>query len=212
MNRCIVHEIKNQISICELYTQVIKKNLENEGVKNKSLENAIKCINKSLKLMNNSLIDLKSEGSLNTELFDIKSMLEQAVELAGVYCEEKNTKITLKAESVYAEIDKDKFLGCIINIIKNASESIEKNGKIELSLETSNNQALIKISNNGKEIPAEIQNHIFEKGFTTKKNGSGLGLHICYENLKAQNAELKLNKSVAGYTEFGITIPVNQPR
>lgn len=211
--RCIVHEIKNQISICELYSQVIKKNLEKEGIKNKSVENAIDCINKSLKLMNNSLIDLKSQENLCTEVFNLKLILEQAVDLAQVYCKGKNTKIELRAEkNVYATIDKDKFLGCVINIIKNASEAIEQNGKIELSLETADNQALIKISNNGQEIPAEIQNHIFEKGFTTKKTGSGLGLHICFENLKAQNAELKLNKSVAGFTEFEITIPVNQPR
>ena len=59
-SRCVAHEIRNHLSISEIYTQIIKKNLEQEGIDNKSIDNAINCISKSLKIMNNSLLDLKS--------------------------------------------------------------------------------------------------------------------------------------------------------
>ena len=62
-SRCVAHEIRNHLSICEIYTQIIKKNLEQEGIDNKSIDNAINCISKSLKIMNNSLLDLKSLNS-----------------------------------------------------------------------------------------------------------------------------------------------------
>ena len=57
-------------------------------------------------------------------------------------------------------------------------------------------------------ISKDKQQAIFEEGFTTKQTGSGLGLHICATNLKAQNAELKLTKSTSEKTEFEIILPI----
>ena len=69
----------------------------------------------------------------------------------------------------------------------------------------------IKISNDGEPISQEKQKSIFEEGFTTKPTGSGLGLHICANNLKAQNATLKLTKLTKltdENTEFEIVLPI----
>ena len=85
--------------------------------------------------------------------------------------------------------------------------AIDKKGKITVSLEIKKEKAIIKISNNGEAISKEKQQMIFTEGFTTKPTGSGLGLHICATNLKAQNAVLKLNKSTKDLTEFEIDIP-----
>ena len=95
-----------------------------------------------------------------------------------------------------------------IRMGKNAIEAIEKRGEINISLEINNNNVHIKISNNGNPISPEKQNAIFEEGFTTKQTGSGLGLHICTNNLKAQNAILKLNCSTPQKTEFEIILPI----
>lgn len=206
-SRCIAHEIRNHLSICELYTQIIKKNLEKEGIKNESVNNAINCITKSLKIMNNSLLDLKSLNNFSIKKCDIKSIVEEGVKLSSVYVIGKDIKITCKdSQSAFVNIDENKFLACMVNIIKNAAEAIEHKGEINVSLEILKEKALIKISNNGK--PIEQPEKIFNEGFTTKTSGNGLGLHICANNLKQQSAELKLNKSTAEVTEFQITIPI----
>lgn len=205
-SRCIAHEIRNHLSICELYTQIIRKNLEKEGVSNSSIENALNCINKSLKIMNNSLLDLKSLDNFSPKKYDIKTVLDEGVKLSKVYIHEKDIKINFDAPySALVYIDENKFLACIVNIIKNAVEAIEDRGEIKVSLAIKDN-AVVKISNNGK--PIEHCDKIFNEGFTTKACGSGLGLHICSTNLKAQNAELKLTKSTPEITEFKITLPI----
>lgn len=213
-SRCIAHEIRNHLSICELYTQIIKKNLEKNDIKNDSIENALNCINKSLKIMNNCLIDLKSLDNFSPAKYDIKSVLEEGIELSKVYICEKDIKIKsdLKITApVY--IDENKFLACVVNIIKNAIEAIQNKGEIKVSLDSlvageEGSLAVIRISNNGSQISPEKQQLIFEEGFTTKSTGSGLGLHICANNLKAQNAELKLTKSTPEITEFEIVLPI----
>lgn len=208
-SRCIAHEMRNHISICELYTQIIKKNLEKEGIQNTSLNNALNCINKSLKIMSNSLLDLKSLDNFNLKKVNIKKILEEGIELATAYISDKKIKITSNI-NIDAEvfIDENKFLACIVNIIKNAIEAIKKEGKINVSLEIEGDYIHIKISNDGEPISQEKQKSIFEEGFTTKPTGSGLGLHICANNLKAQNATLKLTKSTTEITEFEIILPI----
>ncbi len=208
-SRCIAHEMRNHISICELYTQIIKKNLEKEGIQNTSLNNALNCINKSLKIMSNSLLDLKSLDNFNLKKVNIKKVLEEGIKLATAYISDKKIKITSNI-NIDAEvfIDENKFLACIVNIIKNAIEAIKKEGEINVSLEIEGDYIHIKISNNGEPISQEKQKSIFEEGFTTKPTGSGLGLHICANNLKAQNATLKLTKSTTEITEFEIILPI----
>ena len=208
-SRCIAHEMRNHISICELYTQIIKKNLEKEGIQNTSLNNALNCINKSLKIMSNSLLDLKSLYNFNLKKVNIKKVLEEGIKLATAYISDKKIKITSNI-NIDAEvfIDENKFLACIVNIIKNAIEAIKKEGKINVSLEIEGDYIHIKISNDGEPISQEKQKSIFEEGFTTKPTGSGLGLHICANNLKAQNATLKLTKSTTEITEFEIILPI----
>ena len=203
-SRCIAHEIRNHISICELYTRIIKKNLENEGIENDSISNALNCITKSLKIMTNSLLDLKSLNNFSPAICDIQAVLQEGINLSTVYIGDKDIKINFSAkETAPVFIDENKFLACIVNIIKNAIEAVPK--KINISLEIKDN-VIINISNDGE--PVKNPENIFKAGFTTKSTGSGLGLHICAKNLLAQNAELKLTKSTPKITEFEIILPI----
>lgn len=205
-SRCIAHEIRNHISICELYTRIIKKNLENEGIENDSIDNAIKCITKSLKIINNSLLDLKSLNNFSPEICDIQAVLQEGINLSTIYIGDKDIKINFEAtDTAPVYIDENKFLACMVNIIKNAIEAINNKGAINVILHITE-QVSIKISNNGE--PVKTPENIFKAGFTTKQTGSGLGLHICANNLQAQSAELKLTKSTPEITEFEIILPI----
>ncbi len=206
--RCISHEIRNHLSICELYSEIIKKRLVLEGIKSASIENAVNSIQKSLKIIGNSLVDLRSLNNFSIHRYNIKNLLEAAVEMSTAYICEKNIKIHCALEEdIFAQIDENKFLACVVNIIKNAIEAIDTNGEIFIKSFRKNDTVHIKISNTGNVISTEKQQEIFDEGFTTKQTGSGLGLHICKANLEKQNAKLQLNKSDLESTEFEIILP-----
>ncbi len=207
--RCIAHEIRNQISICELYSQIINKHLEKAKFKNDSVTNALNCITKSLKIMSNNLLDLKSLDNAEFKTLSACNIIKEAINLSVVYIQEKDINISLSCkndEKIY--VDENKFLACIVNILKNAIEAIEEKGEITITINNEGYNLSIKIANDGPKIPEEVQEHIFDEGYTTKQTGSGLGLPICYQNLKSQNAELKLKKSNEKITEFEIIIPI----
>lgn len=208
-SRCIAHEIRNQVSICDVYCEIIKKQLTKNGIENDSIERAVECIQKSVKMINNSLIDLKTLDNLKQSICYVNDLVEESINLGKVYIQDKQIQINSNLkENVQIYVDENKFLGCLINLIKNAIEAIETKGEITISTEISNEKCIIKISNNGKPISLSAQKELFNEGFTTKKTGSGLGLYICKNNLEQQDAQLSLTKSTAQKTEFEIQIPI----
>ena len=206
--RCIAHEIRNQVSVCDVYCEIIKKHLEKENIENESINKALNCIQKSAKMINNSLIDLKSVDNIKLQVRDLRRIIEECRSLAKVYIHDKKINIisNIKEDaSIY--VDENKFMACIINLIKNAVEAIENKGEIIISSEIKDGNVIISVANDGKAITPAAQRDLFSEGFTTKRTGSGLGLFICKNNLKQQDADLYLVQSTAKKTEFQIKVP-----
>jgi len=209
----IAHEMRNLLSICNLYSEIISKQyykvtFTDEETK-KSIVNARNCIRKSMQMMGNLLLDFKSLKNTELKEHDLKTILESAIELGKIYATNKEISFETQIEQTMPIlVDENKLTTVLINLIKNAVESIEENpcGEIKITTEIEEKTAKIIISNNGRPISKEIQARIFEEGFTTKATGSGLGLVICKKTLEEQFAQLKLKKSDEFSTEFEITV------
>lgn len=207
----IAHEMRNLLSICNLYSNIIEKQehkiiFENKDVE-KSIKNARDCIKKSLKMTGNLLLDFKSLNNIDLKVYDLNEMVNSGIELAQIYS--NNKVITFKKEIANTTeilVDETKFLTVLINLIKNAVENIEEKGEISIKTEVLEENAKITITNTGKPIGQEVQEKIFEEGFTTKASGSGFGLAICRKTLEEQFAQLNLIKSDATSTEFEVTV------
>lgn len=205
--RLISHEIKNQLSICELYAEIIKKHCIKDEIYNMNIMNAVDCIKNSVRMSNNSLLELKSYGDLKIEKHCVQLVLEEAVKLSQVYGIQKNVKIESKiSTSTHVLIDKTKFIATIINLVKNACEAFEDetSKNIFIKAEEIENKVEIRVSNNAK--PIENPDKIFETGYTTKNTGNGLGLIICKSNIEKMNGSLELVKTDNISTEFLISI------
>lgn len=205
-SRYVVHEIRNQLSICELYANIIEKHCELKD--NVDCSNAVDCIKTAVKIASSALMDLKSLDNKDLQVYSVKSLIEKAVLLSKVYANNKNIKFNVnfddKNSSIFA--DEAKFLAALVNIIKNAVEAIESEGEISISTSIKEDFISIIIANNGAKIPEEIQNQIFKDGFTTKSSGNGIGLYICSQSLEEQFARLELVKSDDNLTEFQILV------
>lgn len=209
----VAHEMRNLLSICNLYSTIIEK--QNDKIHfadentQKSILNARDCIRKSLKMTGNLLLDFKSLNSVDLKEHDLQGLIESGLELAKIYANGKNiTFKTIIEQSTNVLVDENKFLSVLINLIKNAIESIEeeKVGEIVIKTEIGDERAKIVIANNGNPIAKELQGDIFKEGVTTKATGRGLGLAICNKTLEEQFAQLRLVKSDEVSTEFEIRL------
>ena len=188
------HEIKNQISVCDLYLEVIKRTLEKKHIEDETLTRALKNIRNSLELITDSMNELTS-AQIKEE--NLSALVEAAFELCKPYGEIEFIN-QIHSTTIF-KLDKTKFLSVLVNIIKNAIEAKAK--KIIISSEDKN----ILIENDGEKIPTEIQTKIFEEGYSSKQSGSGLGLSLAIKQLEAQNLKLSLKESNEELTIFNIS-------
>ena len=116
------------------------------------------------------------------------------------------TSLNLSQYAIMVNIDINQFEQVISNILKNAMEALNNNGKIEIITTLSPSKLIIR--NNGQPIGAEIQKKLFSPFFSTKKNGQGVGLTLIREILNNHNFTFSLETTSESLTEFHINFKV----
>lgn len=213
--RVIAHEIKNQLSICDLYCEIIRKYSEKGD--NEGIQNAVKTVGKAIQMANNSLLSLKTDEQPELHAISLKDAIEEAVELSKVYLEGKDIDFQVAiSEDMNIIANAESLKAVLINLVKNAAEAFQteelvgaaQNGKY-IRIETDkDDSAIITVSNNAPGIREPEK--IFNEGFTTKSTGSGLGLWICKKSIEAQLGSLELSRSSEDYTEFTIRLGLSE--
>ena len=211
--REITHEVKNQLSICDLYSEIIKKYCAKNNIEDETILNGVQCIARAIKMAGNSLLSLKTTQNKELKQCDLKDIIDTAENLTKIYFECKNIEYKVESKAnLKIAADEESLISVIINLVKNAVEAFgkeedkeenNKNGKyVKVKAEKRGEFAVIRVLNNAGKI--NEPERIFEKGFTTKNYGSGLGLYICKKTIEEQLGQLKLEHTGDDYTEFVI--------
>ena len=196
------HEIKNQLSILDVYTRLIEKQFG----QNKNID----VIKKSLNLISLELNNLKNYENMEIKEVLIQDVIDDSIHLFDEVLKENNNSIKFNCVGydIHCFVDENKLLSVINNIVKNANEAC-KNDVIEIDLSTEGKFCKIKISNHGAKIEENIQKKIFDKGFTTKNKGHGIGLFVCKNYIEQFRGTIVLLKSNDDETSFEIKLPMN---
>lgn len=104
--------------------------------------------------------------------------------------------------------DSIRLTQAIINLIKNGYEAMNESGTILLDAYQDNNQIRIDITDFGGGLSAECQNQIFSPFFTSKPNGTGLGLVITQQIVEGHNGSLKFESRENDGCTFSIILPI----
>jgi PAS domain S-box-containing protein len=107
-------------------------------------------------------------------------------------------------------VDPDRLRQVILNLIKNAIDAIETEGRVRLSAWKEDETTTIEIKDNGEGIDDMHMEEIFEPFFTTKKEGSGLGLPLCRKIVREHDGELTIFSEAGRGTSARIILPIRQ--
>ena len=133
----------------------------------------------------------------------VDELSHKVIDLTHEQCSDAGAVCSYNAESedilIYA--DESQISRILINLIKNALQAGAKNISITAGIDGSE-QTVIKVSNDGAAITPESQEQIFIPFFTTKTDGSGIGLSLSRQIMRAHNGTLDLTRSDSQCTEF----------
>lgn len=151
---------------------------------------------------------------LEKEEINLNLMLEQIADDFYPTLKEMNKKINFTSdEKTILYADPDKLSRVFNNLIKNAVNYSKENTDIDISILNKENQATVKITNKGKQIPKEKLDKIFEKFYrldssrTSKTGGSGLGLAIAKEIVELHGGRIYAESDMKE-TTFSVILPI----
>ncbi len=145
--------------------------------------------------------------ALRANDFDLRKVLEGALEDAHVLAEKSNLQIEAKfPETLSMTGDREMIALILQNLIENAVKYNRPGGRILLSAGKSGDDVRVCVGNTGQEIPAERAPSIFKRFYRARGDeqtpGHGLGLSIARELARAHGGDLTLSESRADWTEF----------
>lgn len=215
----LAHEINNPLNSISLNIDLLEDDVKNLNDKQQSKMvkkiNRIKSETKNLQKILGEFLTFARPPRLETEAVDINEFIYDMIDFLEP--EIKKHAINVKFElddSLYPiMVDPRQLHQVLLNLLKNAIEAIVEK-KPEHPLIIVNTLAHetfmeLKISDNGEGIPEHFRDKIFEVFFTTKENGTGLGLGIVSRILSEHQGTIKLDTEDAkkGLTTFVITLP-----
>jgi PAS domain S-box-containing protein len=126
------------------------------------------------------LKDLYLPRPLRRRTFDVNRMLEEVHALAKEASRGKNIRVSLtKGNSpTFTRGDREKLKQVLLNVVRNSIEAVDERGDVAIRSTVRGDRILLTISDDGPGIPKELEPKVFTPFFTTKKEGTGLGLCI----------------------------------
>lgn len=201
-NEKILHSLKTLGEISSLFAHEIKNLLQPLKLllqdENEIDEEDIRIVNDTLDRMNAQVIDFLSLGKpidkKDIKAINAKIFFEKLLKIMSPKLDDKNISLHYEIEkdlNVY--MSKNSLEMILVNLINNSIEAIEKNGDIDISWHSdANGMSILKIEDSGTGISEETRKKIFKPFFTTKSNGSGLGLFTIYKIVYLSGGQISL--------------------
>ncbi|MBA4056959.1 MAG: ATP-binding protein, partial [Marivirga sp.] len=142
-------------------------------------------------------------------LASIKDILQRVAVLFEQELSRKNIILETKVMVPEVLMDPELIEQVIINLLRNSLEAVEGSAHPVIKIQAvrqSNGKTLIQIADNGMGIDNDVMENIFIPFFTTKRNGSGIGLALVKQIIQLHHGEIKVSSSVGNGAEFSILL------
>jgi signal transduction histidine kinase len=140
---------------------------------------------------------------------DLNATVEQAVALGRQQALESIEIKFLKETPLEVEHDSDQIHQVMLHLLSNALHAIDESGTVVIKVKSQKSMALVEVIDTGRGIPPKDLSHIFRPFFTTKSNGTGLGLSVARRIVEDHYGRIEVS-STAGGTTFSVLLPLRR--
>ncbi|ALX50536.1 PAS domain-containing sensor histidine kinase [Lentibacillus amyloliquefaciens] len=200
----VAHEIRNPLTSIKGFLQLLQAGVNREDEYYKIMVDEIEkmeTITSELLFISKPMTDHKDKENLREMIDDVVTLLIPQARL-------KNIEVLYNQQSdQVVTCDRSQIKQVFINLLKNAIEAMEEPGCITVNNYPENNQVYIDILDEGPGITDEVLNEMGEPFFTTKQNGTGLGLMITRQILERHEGSLEIMRNETHGSTFRVILP-----
>jgi signal transduction histidine kinase len=207
----LAHEIRNPLAgiagVIEVLGQELPETSPSRDIW-KEVRQEIEHIQKIL----NDLLEYARPRPPQFQLADLNATAAQAVHLVQQQVRSRPITIELvKADGLPVEHDTAQIQQLLLNLLLNAVQAIDGQGKIEVRLEAGDRVALVNVTDTGRGIDPRNLPNIFRPFFTTKGKGTGLGLSLAQRIAQGHGGDLEVSSTPGKGSRFTLRLPFHVP-
>lgn len=215
MSAKIAHEIKNPLSSISLNTELLYDEINNSnGNKSKDIEEMIQSIMSEV----DRLTEISDEylqyarfpalepqpASVNDVLIELAKFLKEEITQRGIVLKED-----YGTDLPNIPLDKNQLKQSFLNILKNSFEAMTTNGRLDISTKLKDNNVEVCISDSGPGISERELQKIYDPFYSTKANGSGLGLALTQKIIEEHGGDISCTSIMGVGTITKVSFPIN---
>ena len=212
----VAHEIKNPLGSLSIHIQLIRKALQGKDeVEIPFLERHLGVVDEEIDRLNKIVVDfLFAVRPMDVRLreADPGELVAGIAEFIKPEAERAGVRVVLDLEEGLPRVALDDRLmkQAVLNLVKNALAAMPGGGTLRLAAERVDDEVRIAVEDSGVGISEEYLPKIFEPYFTTKENGTGLGLTITFKIVKEHDGEIMVTSRPGQGSTFMINLPIPQ--
>ncbi len=205
------HEIKNPLNALSLHIQLLCERLQRD-TEDEEVDEMLDILNCEVKRISNVLDGFRSYASIH-EIgrgpVDVVSLIEKLIRLLRPDAEQKMVSLQMEMPVLPVktiQADASQLEQVLLNLALNAVAAMPTGGKVVFRVSEEDEQLRIDVCDSGNGIPQEIQARIFDPYFTTRSDGTGMGLALCDKIIRQHDGSIDFQTSPQG-TVFTLLLP-----
>ena len=207
MSAVMAHEIRNPLAGIKGFAQLVTTATDLAQAR----RYADRIVAQSLRMeaLVNDLLAFARDDQGARETTDLSRVIQECAVLLRPEAATQNVSIEVTVPPrLMAEVVVDRITQLALNLMKNAIQAMPEGGLLTIALRRSGGSARLSVRDSGVGIPPEDLHHIFEPFWTSKAQGTGLGLALCRKVAEEHGGGLTVESTVGVGTEFVVTLPV----
>jgi signal transduction histidine kinase len=206
----VAHEVKNPLNAILLHVEVARSKLSRGDTDVAEQMEIISGEILRLDRVVRTFLDFTRPVELHLENVPMQELVQEIVDLAGPQTVAANIHVTVVQETdgVDVHVDRDLLKQAVLNVVVNAMQAMPEGGELRFEASAGKETAELRISDTGGGIPAELREKIFRLYFTTKKEGSGIGLAMTFRIVQLHDGTIDFTSEPGHGTTFLIRLPI----
>lgn len=203
----VVHELKNPLSSIKGYIQLLDQRLDDPSFVKLAMSVLPAEIDRLISMVE-TMLNYAKPYALKKEIFNLKKLVEDVSRFFKI--EMSSHRIQLKTELqdtlVFSSINGIRQV--LVNVLFNAVEAMPAGGVIDISFKQENGFVMLLVQDNGSGMTQDQLEHLLEPYYTTKENGSGMGIPVSNQILLELGGQLRFESVLGAGTTVIIEIPL----